>query len=100
MIADGLLDVIYNRRILDEYKHVLARPHFGFPDNLIADALDLFLMRGIPIEAKVSEIPMIDESDRVFYDTAVTCAAILITGNLKHYPQEPYVIKPADFLSI
>jgi hypothetical protein len=41
---------------------------------------------------------VVDESDRVFYDVAVAGSAMLITGNLKHYPDAPNVIAPADFL--
>ena len=31
---------------------------------------------------------MPDESDRIFYDTAKAVNAYLVTGNLKHYPEE------------
>ena len=41
---------------------------------------------------------MIDEDDRIFYDTAKTAKAYLITGNKKHYPQENFIFTPADFL--
>ena len=41
---------------------------------------------------------MQDESDRVFYDVAKAAEAFLITGNKKHYPDEPFVITPRDFI--
>jgi len=41
---------------------------------------------------------MSDESDRVFYDTAKTIGAILVTGNIKHYPDEPLIMTPAVFM--
>jgi hypothetical protein len=43
---------------------------------------------------------MIDEDDRVFYDTAKFAGAYLITGNIKHYPAEPFIITPAVFLEL
>jgi hypothetical protein len=41
---------------------------------------------------------MPDESDRVFYDVAKTAGAYLITGNTKHFPQEPFILTPAEFV--
>ena len=43
-------------------------------------------------------MPMPDETDRIFYDTAKASGAILITGNLKHFPSEPFIMKSAEFL--
>ena len=50
------------------------------------------------IEPAASDIPMIDETDRIFYDTAKAAGATLITGNIKHYPAEPFIMLPADFI--
>jgi len=44
------------------------------------------------------DISLPDESDRIFYDTACESKAILITGNKKHYPDEEFIMTPADFL--
>jgi predicted nucleic acid-binding protein len=41
---------------------------------------------------------MKDETDRKFYDTAKSSSATLITGNMKHYPAEPFIMTPADFI--
>jgi len=46
-----------------------------------------------------SNFPMTDESDRKFYDLHKAANAILITGNIKHFPKESTIIKPADFIS-
>ena len=44
---------------------------------------------------------MPDEDDRVFYEVSLSVEdSFLVTGNLKHYPQTPKVISPADFLSV
>jgi len=91
MAADGLLTPIYCQKILDEYEDVLARPHFGFSRTLIGEALDMFSLFGVPVDPQKSDFPMVDESDRVFYDAAVAGAAELITGNLKHYPVKPFI---------
>jgi putative PIN family toxin of toxin-antitoxin system len=36
--------------------------------------------------------------NRKFFDAAKTCGAVLITGNKKHYPPEPFILSPAEFL--
>jgi hypothetical protein len=41
---------------------------------------------------------MPDESDRKFYEIAKAAGAILITGNTKHYPDEPFIVTPTVFV--
>lgn len=36
----------------------------------------------------------------MFYEAAKSAKAYLVTGNAKHYPKEPMVVTPQDFLSI
>jgi len=45
----------------------------------------------------VGSVVMPDESDRTFYDTAKTCGAVLVTGNMRHYPSESFIMTPAKF---
>jgi putative PIN family toxin of toxin-antitoxin system len=99
MIENGSLTPVYCRQILDEYESVLLRPRFRFPKKLIGEALELFELCGVPVDPQRSDIPMPDESDRVFYDTAVAGAATLVTGNLKHFPSTPFIVSPAEFLT-
>jgi len=98
MISDGSLTPVYCLRIIGEYTQVLSRPHFRFSRSLIIKTLDLFNLYGIAVNPQKSDFFMIDESDRIFYDTAIEGAAILITGNLRHYPVEPFIVNPAEFL--
>jgi hypothetical protein len=53
---------------------------------------------GVKASAVSSSITFADESDRKFYDLAKTNEALLITGNLKHYPCEGFIMNPSDFL--
>jgi hypothetical protein len=44
---------------------------------------------------------MPDEDDRVFYEVSLSVEdSFMVTGNLKHYPQTPKVVSPADFLDV
>lgn len=39
-----------------------------------------------------------DETDRKFYEVALFCNAILVTGNLAHYPENKNIILPRESL--
>ena len=43
------------------------------------------------------QVPFTDESDRVFYEVAKFCRAPLVTGNLKHYPQDDCIVTLSEF---
>ena len=53
---------------------------------------------GKAITTDKSTVALPDESDRIFYDVARASEAILITGNTKHFPNEPFIMTPAEFL--
>ncbi|MCL1819283.1 MAG: putative toxin-antitoxin system toxin component, PIN family [Oscillospiraceae bacterium] len=89
---------VFNDFILEEYTEVLSRPKFAFSvhkrESLLAKMKDY----GESITPEKSDIPMSDETDRIFYDTAMAIGAILITGNIKDYPNESFIMTPAEFL--
>jgi len=87
MIAEGSIDSIYCNAIMNEYSKVLSRPIFGFTRETIDEALDIFILRGIIVIPEKSLIRFRDENDRVFYDSAITGDAELITFNTKHFPK-------------
>ena len=98
LISDDKIELIYNDTILNEYEEVLSRERLGFSIEAQRAAIDMIVEKGTFIEANVSTIPMRDEDDRIFYDTAVSGNAILVTGNKKHFPAEPMVMTPSEFL--
>jgi predicted nucleic acid-binding protein len=63
----------------------------------------LKILKDLKIHGKLiypiaSSFIIADEDDRVFYDTAKQSDSFLITGNKKHYPIEPFILSPAEFL--
>ena len=91
--------ICYDYRILDEYNRVLHYPKLKFEEWEIESILDPLVKNGIsviapPIDDVVFER---DADDKKFYEVAKYCHAILITGNLKHFPEEPDIMPPADF---
>ncbi|MCL2159014.1 MAG: putative toxin-antitoxin system toxin component, PIN family [Oscillospiraceae bacterium] len=100
LIADGRLEVCYNSDILDEYKRVLAYDKFNFSVESQELAVENIKKIGDIINPSTSEITLPDESDRIFYDTAKAANAYLITGNLKHYPEESHILTPTQFVEM
>jgi putative PIN family toxin of toxin-antitoxin system len=90
----------YTFPIMKEYREVLSRPRLKFSGTQTAELLALFEWYGLAVTAETSHIVMADESDRKFFDAAKTSGALLITGNKKHYPPEPFILSPAEFLKM
>ena len=92
----------YNSAILSEYENVMLRPKFQdkIDSGTIRRFIDLLRSIGISFNPPPSDIKLYDESDRIFYDTAKGSGSVLISGNTKHYPKEPFILLPADFLEL
>jgi putative PIN family toxin of toxin-antitoxin system len=98
LIPDGKIEVCFSAEILTEYREILNRPKFGFSASKRAELLSTIYKYGHMLFVDKSNAAMIDESDRIFYDAAKMCGGCLITGNLKHYPAEPFIMSPSHFL--
>ena len=94
------IQVYYSDRIRIEYRDVLSRPSLKVMPEKAGRFIEILKEVGISIEPTISEIPLPDESDRVFYDTARDSAAILITGNRRHYPTEDSIMTPRSFIEL
>jgi len=92
------LQILYDSRILSEYEEVLHRPKFPFKSEDKDNLLSRIILRGVAVTVNPLDIPFIDESDKKFYEIAVQCNARLITGNLKHFPQDGIALSVSDFL--
>ncbi len=60
--------------------------------------------KGIPVESKELDTILPDPKDRVFYEVVFekrkTEDAYLVTGNLKHFPVETFIVTPREMLDI
>jgi len=89
--------------VIEEYEEVLHRPKYEkIISKYEADYIIMVIKAiSIHINPLISTMPQfIDEADRKFYDLAKASNAYLVTGNTKHFPQDDYIITPADFLKI
>lgn len=98
----GELTVTYDDRIMTEWRDVLHRKKFGFARRDVETLLELFEGEGLTVNAPPLGVDLPDMDDAPFLEVAHRAGAILITGNLKHYPPEMRhgveVTEPAAFL--
>ena len=87
----GELQLCVDERILAEYETVLHRPKFRFEPNQVDVILQFIRAHSLNIAPPVSDIPFADPADKKFYEVAKHCHALLITGNIKHFPNESFI---------
>ena len=104
-VFNGKTILLVNEEILAEYRDVLARKKFHFPPDLVEIVLTRLAACSLNISAISGDFPEVaDPKDRCFY--AVTMSerqsedALLVTGNIRHFPVKPYVVTPARFVEI
>ena len=100
-IAKGDITCVYNEDILMEYREVLHRPKFKFPERKIDSLLTFITQKGIHSDRVPFDGTMPDEKDRPFYEVSLSVEdSFLVTGNLKHFPITPKVVTPSQFIAI
>lgn len=98
LVLSGHLIPCYDYRIMLEYRQVLQRPKFRFRPAEINALLDWFKQTGRSVVPAPVEVSFMDEADRKFYEVAKHCGAVLIPGNLKHFPNDDAIMSVSDFL--
>ena len=104
LLIKGVLEVCADDRILDEYDTVLRRPEF----RIISDEADIALELIRSIAELVAAAPLAaalpDPKDLPFLEVATASNAILVTGNLRHFPKKARkgvtVASPREFLEL
>jgi predicted nucleic acid-binding protein len=101
-IIDGVITPLYNEDILDEYEEVLNRDKFPFWKTDIDWMISIFLDYGISLgRTAISDKVFLDKDDIVFYEVALSKEdSFLATGNIKHFPKKPFIVTPAEMLTI
>ena len=101
---DGPIVPVLNTEIANEYKEVLARPKFSFNDEIINAVLDAINSKAIYVDAESINIELPDPKDRVFYEVVMEERkdedAYLVTGNIKHFPNKPFIVTPKELIDI
>lgn len=86
-ILNGQVKLVYDSRILKEYRDVLSRPRLKLPPMKI-QALLVSMHRQLLVSPSVSGIIGPDSDDIIFIEAALaTTDKTIITGNLMHFPK-------------
>ena len=98
-IKDKII-ICYDYRILQKYKEILSLEKFAFKKAKVGSLINKIRNDGIAVIAASSDISFDDEDDKMFYEVAKECGAVLVTGYLKHFPREPFIMTSAEFLKM
>ena len=95
---------LLNEQVLKEYMEVLKRPKFHFEEEKINIIIDGIVKRGVFVDPEHTDQVLPDPKDIVSYEIVMEKRkhneAFLITGNIKHFPAEPYIVTPREMLTI
>ena len=98
----GTIVPLLSRDIVQEYRTVLSRPKFHLTQDIITDVVGELERLGLYIDAESLDIVLPDSKDRVFYEVTMegrkSKDAYLVTGNIKHFPAEPFVVTPRQMM--
>lgn len=102
MIISEIIPV-YSAEIMTEYREVLNRKKFKFPQELINYLLSAIEKFGIMVKPTASNVILPDMKDLPFYEVVLekkNDGAYLATGNLKHFPAKPFIVTARQMLDI
>ena len=94
---------VYSNVITKEYRKVLSRKKFDFSGDTIEYLLSAVEKYGILIDPSPSRIILPDMKDLTFYEAVLEkrdVNAYLVTGNIKQFPKEPFIVTPRELLDI
>lgn len=102
-IISGNIIPIYSYDIAHEYKIVLNRKKFKFSKENIDFLLNSIFHFGILFEPTFYDFSLPDIKDLPFYLVATQTQdknSFLVTGNIKHFPTEPFIVTPRQLINI
>lgn len=104
LATEGTIVPLINQQILIEYAEVLSRNKFGLSEEAISKFLAKWTKAGIHLERQKTSLDFADKDDVVFFEVTLsgrsTMGAYLVTGNLRHYPAESFVVTPRQMIEI
>lgn len=106
LVTSLRVTVVFDDRILAEYREVLARPRLRIGAVEAAAVIDLMEKEGLLVSAPPLPLQLPDPDDLPFVEVAEAGgAAALVTGNARHFIpiQGTFgvpIVAPADFLRL
>lgn len=94
---------LYSVETMAEYREVLARRKFRFDKELVDYVLSAIEKFGILVNPSPTAVTLPDMDDLPFYEIVmerIEDDPYLVTGNIKHFTKESFIVTPAEFLEI
>ena len=98
---------VVSHDIWREYTHVLSRARFGFGDRarLLIERLARVVVHCSPLNDSSALALVHDPKDAPFYAAFASVRAagntvFLVTGNLKHFPPDDFIVSPRALLDV
>jgi len=98
LVWNNLLKVGYDERIMKEYLNVFHRPELELNPDKVQMILTAVKYYGVSVTPFQLEQRTSDPDDQPFYEVAALCFCPLVTGNKKHFPDEPHIVTPAEYI--
>lgn len=104
LVFEGYIIPVLNQDIVDEYRTVLFRPKFHLTHDIVEDLMNSFNTVGIYVDAASLDIDFTGPKDKVFYEVTMEerkrKESYLVTGNIRHFPVQPFIVTPRQMLDI
>jgi len=95
----GKITPVLSKDIMAEYVTVLNREKFGFNKEWVKAILVELEKQGVMVNPAKMEKSLPDLKDACFYEAAAiyeNLGVFLVTGNMKHFPDCPFAVTPAQ----
>lgn len=102
-MLNGDITPLFNGEILSEYEEVLMRKKFHLQQATVHTVIESIRQFGMEITPTSTGKILVDMDDLVFYEVAMEKReddAFLVTGNMKHYPIEDFIVTPVEMVEI
>ena len=102
-MISGEIIPVYSSEIMHAYHEVLSRKKFKFEQKMINYILSAIEKYGVLVNPSATGVTLPDMKDLPFYEVVMEKReddAYLVTGNLKHFPAEPFIVTARQMLDI
>ena len=104
LMLDGFLAPCIDGRILEEYRDVLCRSELGIAPGEAESILQALSLSAETVSALPLAATLPDVDDLPSLEVAAAAGAVLVTGNLRHFPKHQRkgvpVVAPAELLDL
>ena len=102
-ILGGDVIPLYSNETMAEYREVLARRKFKFDNEVVNYVLSAIEKFGMLVTPSPTGAVLPDLDDLPFYEIVmerIDDNPYLVTGNIKHFTNERFVVTPSEFLAV